>query len=134
MKTSITPLILDKTLWRSALIRSGEGHWYWLFCCHHIIADGMSLSLISAELAYNYSQRIRKAALLDQKASSYVDFITDDAAYLNSKHYASDLAFWLERYAVHPPALFQPRIAAKNRRRCHLTLLIGYWIANFSAY
>ncbi|AMO47207.1 Phenylalanine racemase [Enterobacter sp. FY-07] len=108
------PFDLDKALWRSALIRSGENSWYWQFCCHHIIADGMSLSLINAELAYNYSQLIRKAMPLDDEAPSYADFITDDAAYLNSKQCVKDLEFWLERYAAHPPSLFQPLISAKK--------------------
>ncbi|NUL36777.1 amino acid adenylation domain-containing protein [Kosakonia sacchari] len=102
------PFNLAERLWRSSLIYAGNNRWYWQLCCHHIIADGTSLSLLNAELSENYSRLIRGEKLSAGAALSYADFVASDAAYLSAKQCIKDLAFWLERYTTLPPPLFPP--------------------------
>ncbi|MEN0585198.1 MULTISPECIES: condensation domain-containing protein [unclassified Kosakonia] len=108
------PFNLAERLWRSALIYAGNNRWYWQLCCHHIIADGTSLSLLNAELSENYSRLIRGEHLSESASLSYTDFVASDAAYLGAKQCIKDQAFWLERYTALPPQLFQPLVTART--------------------
>ena len=108
------PFNLAESLWRSALIYAGNNRWYWQLCCHHIIADGTSLSLLNAELSENYSRLIRGEHLSESASLSYADFVASDAAYLGAKQCIKDQAFWLERYTALPPQLFQPLVTART--------------------
>ncbi|RCW99774.1 MULTISPECIES: non-ribosomal peptide synthetase [Kosakonia] len=108
------PFNLAERLWRSALIFAGNNRWYWQLCCHHIIADGTSLSLLNAELSENYSRLIRGEHLSESASLSYTDFVASDAAYLGAKQCIKDQAFWLERYTALPPQLFQPLVTART--------------------
>ncbi|WP_433647244.1 amino acid adenylation domain-containing protein [Kosakonia pseudosacchari] len=102
------PFNLAERLWRSSLIYAGNNRWYWQLCCHHIIADGTSLSLLNVELSENYSRLIRGEKLSAGAALSYADFVASDATYLSAKQCNKDQAFWLERYTTLPPPLFPP--------------------------
>ncbi|WBU50059.1 amino acid adenylation domain-containing protein [Kosakonia pseudosacchari] len=102
------PFNLAERLWRSSLIYAGNNRWYWQLCCHHIIADGTSLSLLNVELSEKYSRLIRGEKLSAGAALSYADFVASDAAYLSAKQCSKDQAFWLERYTTLPPPLFPP--------------------------
>ncbi|WP_373963152.1 amino acid adenylation domain-containing protein [Kosakonia sacchari] len=108
------PFNLAERLWRSALIYAGNNRWYWQLCCHHIIADGTSLSLLNAELSKNYSRLIRGEHLSESASLSYADFVASDAAYLGAKQCIKDQAFWFERYTALPPQLFQPLVTART--------------------
>ncbi|MCL6742542.1 non-ribosomal peptide synthetase [Kosakonia sp. R1.Fl] len=108
------PFNLAERLWRSALIYAGNNRWYWQLCCHHIIADGTSLSLLNAELSENYSRLIRGEHLSESASLSYADFVTSDAAYLSAKQCTKDQAFWLARYTTLPPQLFPPLVTART--------------------
>jgi len=108
--TFTAPFRLDGQLWRSLLIRDSETRWYWLFCCHHLIADGMSLSLINDEIAANYSAIINGEELVGNPAQSYVDYLEEDKAYLCSARYIKDQQFWMEKYKTLPPALLPPLV------------------------
>ncbi|PHM69613.1 non-ribosomal peptide synthetase [Xenorhabdus sp. KJ12.1] len=100
----IRPFCLYNELWHTGLFRVGENRWYWQFCCHHLILDGMGLKLIFKELLEHY-RHLATGENLPDIAPSYLDFITEDQAYLNSKLYMRDLQFWQKRYETLPSAL-----------------------------
>ncbi|WP_338803023.1 non-ribosomal peptide synthase/polyketide synthase [Xenorhabdus griffiniae] len=101
------PFDLYSELWRFALLRVSDNRWYCQFCCHHLIGDTTTLRLISAEIANTYTQ-LSRGKKSPKAAPSYLDFIHEDNAYLNSKRYQQDQQFWSERYKNLPPALIQP--------------------------
>ncbi|WP_340608444.1 amino acid adenylation domain-containing protein [Xenorhabdus bharatensis] len=100
----IRPFCLYGELWHTGLFRVGENRWYWQFCCHHLILDGMGLKLIIKALLEHY-RHLATGENLPDIAPSYLDFITEDQAYLNSKLYMRDLQFWQKRYETLPSAL-----------------------------
>ena len=67
----------------------------------------MGLRLIIEDFVDTYSRLLRGEALAEA-ALSYLDFIAEDRAYLDSQRYLHDRQFWLERYASLPPALIHP--------------------------
>ncbi|MDR0219416.1 MAG: condensation domain-containing protein, partial [Enterobacteriaceae bacterium] len=102
------PFHLYDNLWHSGLFRISENRQYWQFCCHHLILDGTGLKLIIIALFESY-QRLINGETLPDMAPSYLDFIAEDRAYLDSKLYTRDLEFWQARYETLPPALISPR-------------------------
>ncbi|MBD2800265.1 amino acid adenylation domain-containing protein, partial [Xenorhabdus sp. M] len=111
--TFVRPFHLYGELWRSELLRVSDTRWYWQFCCHHLISDGLSLRLVIKDLADNYNCLVKGNTLADV-APSYLDFIVEDRAYLDSKLHARDLQFWLKRYEKLPPALIPPSNAGTS--------------------
>ncbi|WP_143187463.1 non-ribosomal peptide synthetase, partial [Xenorhabdus eapokensis] len=103
----LRPFDLHSELWRFALLRISDNRWYWHFCCHHLIGDVTTLRLISTEIANMYAQ-LSKGKEFTKTAPSYLDFIHEDHAYLNSQRYLQDQQFWSDRYKNLPPALIQP--------------------------
>ncbi|PHM67787.1 Amino acid adenylation [Xenorhabdus stockiae] len=101
------PFHLNETLWHSELFKVSHTRRYWQFCCHHIIIDGIGAFILLEEVIDRYN-RLMKGEPLNKVAPSYLDFITDDLAYLASPNYADDLQFWLERYENPPSPLLHP--------------------------
>ncbi|MBC8953403.1 non-ribosomal peptide synthetase [Xenorhabdus sp. PB62.4] len=119
----IRPFDLNGELWRFELLRVSDNRWYWQFSCHHLIADGITLGLIPEEIANTYS-RLAKGEELTEAVPSYLDFIDEDIAYLNSQRYRQDRQFWLERYKNLPPTLIQPSNSNKITEHEHPEPLI----------
>ncbi|MEI7382470.1 amino acid adenylation domain-containing protein, partial [Pectobacterium versatile] len=105
--TFMRPFDLRGKLWSSDLLKVSDTHRYWQFCCHHLIADGWSLKLLVNELVATYNQ-LKKSDNAGEVAPAYLDYIAEDLIYLDSRHYQSDLKFWLDRYKTLPPALIPP--------------------------
>ncbi|CAM4007491.1 condensation domain-containing protein [Xenorhabdus thuongxuanensis] len=124
IRTAFThPFDLYNELWRFELIRVSDKHWYWHFCCHHLIGDGITLGLIPEEIAKTYT-RLSREEEFTETAPSYLDFIHEDNAYLNSQRYRQDQQFWSERYKNLPPALIQPSNLEKTTDSEHAEPLI----------
>ncbi|MDC9595103.1 condensation domain-containing protein, partial [Xenorhabdus sp. IM139775] len=107
------PFDLQGELWRFALLRVSDTRWYWQFCCHPLIGDAVTLSLINKDIA-NIYRRLTRGKEITEAAPSYLDFIDQDRAYLNSPRYRQDQQFWLKRYKNLPPALIQPSNAGQS--------------------
>ncbi|BET96664.1 non-ribosomal peptide synthetase [Xenorhabdus sp. TCT-1] len=117
------PFDLYNELWRFELLRVSDNRWYWHFCCHHLIGDGITLGLIPEEIANTYT-RLSREDEFTKTAPSYLDFINEDHAYLNSQRYLQDQQFWSERYKNLPPALIQPSNLEKTTDSEHAEPLI----------
>ncbi|WP_319925649.1 non-ribosomal peptide synthetase [Xenorhabdus littoralis] len=108
------PFQMAGKLWRSKLLCVNQTYRYWQFCCHHLIMDGMGLFLLLEEVINAYNHLLKENPLSPQKAPSYLDFIKDDRAYINSQRYSCDLQFWLKRYENLPPPLLHPISASQS--------------------
>ncbi|WP_205960281.1 MULTISPECIES: non-ribosomal peptide synthetase, partial [Pantoea] len=111
-----TPFALCKILWRAALIKKSNKLFYLQFCCHHIVSDGLSLSLLNEEIAEVYNQLVKDGEYLSKQSLSYKDFIADDIAYRKSNRFFKDEIFWLKRFEKIPPPLFSK---LKNNKPNH---------------
>ncbi|MDC9594665.1 condensation domain-containing protein [Xenorhabdus sp. IM139775] len=120
------PFDLNGELWRFELLRVSDHRWYWQFCCHHLIGDAITLGLIAEDIANIYRCLIRGEEIT-QAAPSYLDFIDEDHAYLNSQRYQQDKQFWLERYKNLPPELIQPANTAEKADNKHPEPLVWQW-------
>ncbi|PHM35753.1 Non-ribosomal peptide synthetase [Xenorhabdus innexi] len=101
------PFYLNGMLWRSELLKVNNTHWYWHFCCHHLILDGSSLFILLDDVINAYNCLV-KGEPLDKSFPSYLDFIKDEQTYLTSRNYTDHLQFWLKRYENLPSPLLNP--------------------------
>ncbi|UUQ64831.1 amino acid adenylation domain-containing protein [Pseudomonas fuscovaginae UPB0736] len=99
---------LTGQLWEMHMVRCGPNRHYWFNRYHHLVTDGIGATLIghAVEEAYN--------ALLAGNENfvegpSYLSFLEEDRAYLQSSRYERDRLFWQETYAQLPPSLLQRR-------------------------
>ncbi|UKE71447.1 non-ribosomal peptide synthase/polyketide synthase [Xanthomonas graminis] len=87
-----------------------------LYRCHHIIADGVSLGMLSEQMVDCYNQRLRGEP--DQTpAPSYLQALDADQAYLGSSRYQRDLAYWRARLQARPEPLYPSITDALGHQR-----------------
>jgi amino acid adenylation domain-containing protein len=82
-----TPMpLLESPLFRAATFtRNGLADTFFL-ACHHAIADGWSIGAMAREIASGRSPR----------ALSYLDYLQEEAAYLDSAQFEKDSRYWEE--------------------------------------
>ncbi len=100
--------LIEKPLFRFALLKINENCFYFFFAYHHLIIDGWAIALTSKRLGRIYSALL-KGANLNLNAPSYQYFIENDRAYIESARYKSDLLYWTEKYQTLPAPLLTPR-------------------------
>ena len=104
IKDFIRPFDLSwAPLLRVGLIKTGIKRHYLLFDMHHIIADGVSMSIVTKELMALYEgQKLAKQRI------DYKDFSQWQNAYLKSEAVQKQENYWLEQFSEVPPLLDFP--------------------------
>ena len=74
--------------WEAALLRVGPDEHYFYLCQHQIAADPVSLLAVAEELGARYTHQIPPTA------SSFRDYLREEAAYRVSPEAGEDQAFW----------------------------------------
>ena len=117
-------LIARGYLFRITLIQFHAELWYCVLKFHHLIADGMSISLVFDQICGAYNADAAEA----RRRSSYAEFARDDAAYLNSPRYRADLDYWRERFRTVPKEIFPARPGAASRSDLAFTAAVTWQI------
>jgi len=100
--------LYEKPLCHFALLKIDENCFFCFGKYHHLIVDGWSIALITQSLAEIYTQLIR-GQFCDRVAPSYLAFVQNDRAYIESSLYEVHRQYWLEKYQTLPEPLFTPR-------------------------
>jgi amino acid adenylation domain-containing protein/non-ribosomal peptide synthase protein (TIGR01720 family) len=109
----IQPFELErKPLFRFALLKVSENQFDFWFVYHHLIIDGWGISLITQSLAEIYTQLLKEKKI-EHVAPSYLAFVKNDRAYIESERYETDRQYWIERYQMLPGSLFAPRYSGQ---------------------
>ncbi|MGH6991449.1 MAG: condensation domain-containing protein, partial [Stellaceae bacterium] len=96
-------------LFRITLVRIDDDAWYCVLKFHHLIADGLSISLVFGQVCRVYDDLSARRAAPPTERLSYLDLARDDAAYLSSDRYRRDLDYWRDRFRTVPKPLFTPQ-------------------------
>ena len=104
IKDFIQPFDLSKApLLRVGLIKVGATRHYLLFDTHHIISDGISMSLLAKEfMAFYNGEELPKLRL------GYKDFSEWQNAFLKSEAIKRQEQYWLDQFAGELPVLNLP--------------------------
>ncbi|KAJ6784017.1 hypothetical protein PWT90_00304 [Aphanocladium album] len=95
------PMDLEKgEVYRSRLVKIGEGRYAWIFATHHITVDGASRQSFMEQIVACYDDA-RTGSNSEKSAPklSYVDFTLWHEGYLKSDQVQVDLAWWKNRLA-----------------------------------
>ncbi|MCY9685313.1 amino acid adenylation domain-containing protein [Paenibacillus apiarius] len=90
-------------LLRAGLIRLQEEHHLLLFDMHHIISDGVSMSVLIKEFGKLYA-----GESLPPLRLQYKDYSTWQSRYVMTEDYKKQEAYWLDQYAGEHPVLDLP--------------------------
>jgi len=69
---------------------------------HHLIADTWSITLLLRYIFHCYQEFKKEESISLEKKPSYVDFILEDVAYLNSDKFRVKQQFWQEKFSSIP--------------------------------
>ncbi|PYF83328.1 enterobactin synthetase component F [Marinomonas alcarazii] len=83
-------------LWRSALIKIANNHYYWYHRCHHVALDGFGGNLLTLRLAQIYNALINNQDAGANPFGSLATLIESENEYKSSKRYKKDRQYWLE--------------------------------------
>ncbi|MCP5006746.1 MAG: non-ribosomal peptide synthetase, partial [Planctomycetes bacterium] len=100
--------LYEKQLFYFALLKIDENCFFWFKKYHHLIIDGWGTSLITQSLADIYTQLL-KGQKVEHVKPSYLEFVNNDRAYIESERYEVHRHYWLEKYQVLPEPTFSPR-------------------------
>ncbi|KPA90300.1 amino acid adenylation enzyme/thioester reductase family protein [Pseudomonas asplenii] len=99
---------LTGQLWEARMVRCGPKRHYWLNRYHHLVTDGIGVALIGHAVGAAYNSLLAGNEEVAE-GHSYLSFLEEDRAYLQSSRYERDRQFWQEVYAQLPPPLLQRR-------------------------
>jgi amino acid adenylation domain-containing protein len=105
--------LYDRLLFQFALLKISADCYYWLGKYHHLIMDGWSISLNVQRVATAYNALVVGHSHRDKTRYSYLDFLKNDQAYLDSKKFLQHQRYWLEKYQSVPEPLIPRRYAAQ---------------------
>lgn len=91
-------LLEDNQLYYFSIYKISEKEWGLLLKIHHIISDGWSISVIEKQVCEVYSKLINDIEVRFSESNSYLDVITEEKNYFNSKRYISNKNFWNEKF------------------------------------
>lgn len=89
--------LMDSSLYYFAAVRFSDGMSGYYMKLHHLISDGRSLFLLFNEIDRIYMQLEQGEEPDPAPNNSYLDYINDEKAYLESEQFQKDRNFWLEK-------------------------------------
>ncbi|HYG63624.1 MAG TPA: amino acid adenylation domain-containing protein, partial [Thermoanaerobaculia bacterium] len=102
------------------LLRAGEHEAILLFNVHHIVSDGWSMGIVTAELAAIYGAFVRglplSHAALPELPIQYADFAAWQRQWLSGKVLARQTAYWRRELAGAPTLLALPTARPQSAR------------------
>ena len=89
-----TVMPLDGPLFKFALLQTRADEFYLFACCHHIVVDGIGLTLVCHRIADIYSAMASGISIPPPFFGSLSDLIESESAYEASADYLDDQAYW----------------------------------------
>lgn len=92
-------------LYTTCLIKVHENRFFYLEKLHHLICDGMGVSLLGEQIISEYNRAERGETLNTEPLESYKNYIVDDSSYKESLRFQKAEEFWKNKLKDTPPSL-----------------------------
>nr|ABB80393.1 L-alanine specific nonribosomal peptide synthetase [Lysobacter lactamgenus] len=102
---------LSAAVFEDALLRLGDGEYWYFAKAHHLIMDGWGFALQMQRFLTAYAEPAAPAADAAAPGPSMIDYMRRQSGYRSSPQYARSRDYWLARHAGAAGSLF-PRPAA----------------------
>jgi amino acid adenylation domain-containing protein/non-ribosomal peptide synthase protein (TIGR01720 family) len=112
--------LLEHDLFSFTLFRIKDSVSGYLVRLHHLIADGWTMELLTAQISEAYTDIIRSGPPVSlEPFPSYTEYIAAEAAYLGSRRFVKDREFWRKSFESIPAEWQTPSAAEsiKGERR-----------------
>jgi nonribosomal peptide synthetase DhbF len=110
-----TVMPLSGPLFKFALLQTRADEFYWFVCCHHIVADGISLALIIHRIADVYSAIVSGASIPPAFFGSLKNMIDCELEYEASNDYLDDQTYWTRNLPPESEARYRLAHVAAER-------------------
>lgn len=97
----------DSIYWQFALLKISDRRYLLLTKYHHLIADGWSTKIVIDRLAELYNALLRGVEPAAPETTGYLDYVAQEARYLQSRLFLNDAAFWQAALPALPAALIR---------------------------
>ena len=89
-----TPMPFTGPLFKFALFRTKPDEYYWFSCFHHIVIDGLGISLIGRRITAVYSALASGATVSPAFFGALQELVGSELDYKASTDYLEDQAYW----------------------------------------
>lgn len=86
--------IIDSELFRINIFKFPNGHGGFNANFHHLVSDAWTMSLFLSEVISYYSSLVHGKELVQTPFPSYIDYISQEKEYMDSKRFQKDKEFW----------------------------------------
>jgi hypothetical protein len=98
-------LALHECLFDSALIRVSRTQWIWFYNVHHLISDGLTVSLMFERMSKFYGQSLMGTLEEEEAQPQFYLFAEWEAAFLKSERHKKGGVYWEKILQNHLPPL-----------------------------
>lgn len=91
-------------LFAYTLFKAADDRYFWYQRYHHIVMDGLGLSLVGRRVAELYTALAAGPPCPEAPFGPLAELLDDEAAYRDSDRFTRDRAFWTSRFADQPAA------------------------------
>ena len=115
------PFALEREpLLRAWYIDSGESHCHLMLCIHHLVFDGVSMTLFSKAFWENYTTLLQQGKVNNTENLDHVNCPQLEQHYLTSPTAQADLAYWRNHLDGELPSLNLPTDIPRTADTGHL--------------
>ncbi|MSO00263.1 lichenysin non-ribosomal peptide synthetase LicA [Bacillus paralicheniformis] len=94
--------LYESPLFKFAVVRISEEESWFFAKVHHIISDGISMTILGNRITGIYLKLAKGETGLEPVQSSFTEHIQSELEYENSKRFQKDKAYWNAQYEVIP--------------------------------
>lgn len=94
--------LYDSPLFKFAVVRISEEESWFFAKVHHIISDGISMTILGNRITDIYLKLAKGETDLEPVQSSFTEHIQSELEYENSKRFQKDKAYWNAQYEAIP--------------------------------
>jgi enterobactin synthetase component F len=127
MEELCRPLDLARDpLWVSALLKAGEGRYFWYHRAHHIVNDGYGGGLVARRLAEVYTAYARGHEPAPNQFCTVQAMLEAEAGYRASERFQRDREYWLRQLDGMPDPVTLSRKSGHHQLSGSLLRSTGY--------
>ncbi len=109
----------DSPLYYFFVYQLSETEYGYFVKLHHVIADGWSIQILSRDIIENYTNLLKQKPMTEQYNNAYLDVISSEKKYFESKQYMKNKHFWLNKYNKIPDLTAEPAGDLKGNRKTY---------------
>ncbi|UHA72038.1 non-ribosomal peptide synthetase [Paenibacillus sp. 481] len=123
--------LIQSALYHFLMFKTDHEQYGYCIKIHHIIADGISLEIITNQITSNYFQLLSNNPVASHEPKSYIDYISAEQDYRFSDRFQQDRNYWINTFDTLPAFIefkaYQPILSSTAANRASFTIKGGLY-------